>query len=234
MRNDLEGPLIRVDDDEIRAALFIRDNYEFFGLEGENSFELGAGDEIGRLGAYNRQDIGVNPSQFAGDFSGERREAREVTRGERKLHYDEIIDPAVQPEIPVKEREGLSTSRNVGLVELDDQLLEPNHELTKEEILDAELSDLVQEVGERPEKVGPGNYLAVTKTPPTVDGFYTMLHNPMTGGHHLNSRIGDPEWQNRMVVEFTYQEIVGDLGDIPREEAFQFPFQLQTKFIKKT
>lgn len=41
MRNELEGHLIRVDDDEIRAALFIRDNYIFFGLEGENSFELG-------------------------------------------------------------------------------------------------------------------------------------------------------------------------------------------------
>lgn len=61
-----------------------------------------------------------------------------------------------------------------------------------------------------------------------------MLHNFMTGGHHLNSRIGDPEWQNPMMVEFTYQEIVGDLGDISRDEAFQFPFQIQTKFIKKT
>lgn len=98
MLNDLDEPKIRIEDDEIRAALFIRDNYEFFGLDGENCFELGVGDEIGRLGAYSRQDIGVNPNQFSEDFSAERREAREVTQGDRRLHYDEIVDPAVQPE----------------------------------------------------------------------------------------------------------------------------------------
>lgn len=209
MRNDLEDPSIRVFDDEIRAKLFIRDNYDFFGLEGENSFELGKGDEIGRLGAYNRVEIGINSEQFSKNYLAERKEARDVAQKGEKLHYDEIVHPEFQPEVPDQDRKGLDVMRNMGLVQLDDQLLEPNHELTKEEILDAELPDLVQKVEERPEKVGPGNYLAVTETTPTVEDFYTMLHDPMTGALHVNSRIGDPEWQNPMVVEFTYGPING-------------------------
>jgi hypothetical protein len=56
----------------------------------------------------------------------------------------------------------------------------------------------------------------------------------MTAGHQLNSRIGDPEWEEPMVVEFTYPQITGDLGGINEEEAFNFPIQLQAHYIKKT
>ena len=234
MRNDLQDPMVEVEDDEIRAALFIRDLYEANNLNQQSSFQLEVGDKLGRFGAYNREEIGVNPEDFPKDYSGEKRALQKEIPDELSFHYDQIIDPALQPQVETEsERQGIDIARNIGVVQLADQLLEPNHKLAKEEIQEAELPELVQKVGERPEKVGTGNYLAVTEEPVTMDGFYTMLHNPMTGAHHLNSRIGDPEWQNPMVVEFSYDQIKGDPG-VPKNQVFDFPFRLQTKFIKKT
>jgi hypothetical protein len=179
--------------------------------------------------------MGVNPEHFSGNYTAERKEAQHMMPEGLTFHYDEIKDPALQPEVEdISDREGMDIARNIGVVQLGDRLLEPNHDLTKEEIKDAELSELVKQESKRPEKVGPGNYLAITEEPVTTEGFYTVLHNPMTGGHHLNSRIGDPEWQEPMVVEFSYSQIIGDLGGVPRDEVFDFPFRLQTKFIKKT
>ena len=56
----------------------------------------------------------------------------------------------------------------------------------------------------------------------------------MTIGHQLYSRLGDPEWEEPMVVEFTYPKITGYLGVIDEDEAFKFPIQLQANYIKKT
>jgi hypothetical protein len=172
MRNDLEEPIIQIEENEIRAALFVRDNYETNDLEQENSFSLGIGDKIGRLGAYNREEMGVNPEHFSGNYTAERKEAQHMMPEGLTFHYDEIKDPALQPEVEdISDREGMDIARNIGVVQLGDRLLEPNHDLTKEEIKDAELSELVKQESKRPEKVGPGNYLAITEEPVTTEGF---------------------------------------------------------------
>jgi hypothetical protein len=117
------------------------------------------------------------------------------------------------------------------VVELDDILLEPVSR-SKEEILNLDLAELVETVDDRPEKVGPGNYLAATKEPVTEQGFYTVLNDPMTAGSHINSRLADPKWENPIVVEFSYPSIIGEVED--ESEAFNFPSQLQANYIKKT
>jgi hypothetical protein len=166
MRNDLDDPILEVDDENIKAALFVRDQYEANDLDSVNEFEIEEGDHIGRFGAYNTEEVGVNPGHFSEDFSAEEREARQIVPEGQKLDYDEIKDPAVQPTIDhLSEREGLNTARNVGVASLDDRLLEPSEMEGKREILDSDLSDLVQDAGQRPETVGPGNYLAATEGP---------------------------------------------------------------------
>ena len=235
MRNDLDDPILEVDDNEVRAALFVRDLCTARGEEPVNEFEITTGDEIGRFGAYNREEVGIDPSHYTGDIKGEKMDAERYGLDVESLDYDEIVDAALQPDISrISDNKGLNTMRNVGVASLADKLLEPADMTSKERILHADLSELVEEVDERPEKVGPGNYLAVTEEPVTVDSFYTVLRKPMTGGHHLNSRIGDPEWKEPMVVEFSYDPIRGDTEDIDVEEAFDFPFRLQANFIKKT
>jgi hypothetical protein len=54
----------------------------------------------------------------------------------------------------------------------------------------------------------------------------------MTAGQHANSRLADPEWQDRIVVEFSHPRIIGELKD--ESEAFNFPSTLPTNYIMKT
>lgn len=234
MRNSLDNPALKIEDDRAVADLYVRDQYLANGFDPVNSFDMDEGDAIGRLAAYNREEVGVVPQTYSSDFSAERQEAEDIlgSKNDTKSSYENITDPVIQPDISdIDSNEGVNTVRDIGVVELDDSLLEPVSR-SKEEILNLDLADLVETISDRPEKVGPGNYLAVTKKPVTEEGFYTVLNNPMTAGHHINSRLADPEWQNPIVVEFSYPRIAGEVED--DTEAFNFPFRLQTKYIKKT
>lgn len=158
MRNELVDPALKVEDGEVTAALFVRDQYEANGLEAVNEFDIEEGDYIGRFGAYNQEEVGVNPEHFSNDFTAEKAEARQIVPEGLKLDYDEIKDPALQPDIQhLSKREGLNTARNMGVASLSDTVLEPAEMEGKQQILDSDLSDLVQDAGQRPEKVGPGN-----------------------------------------------------------------------------
>lgn len=174
------------------------------------------------------------PQTYSTDFSAERKEARGILGSKNGVEssYQNIKDPTIQPDVSsLNSSDGVDTVRDIGVVELDDIFLEPLSR-SKEEILNLDLAELVETVDDRPEKVGPGNYLAATEEPVTEQGFYTVLNDPMTAGSHVNSRLADPKWENPIVVEFSYSSIIGEVED--ESEVFNFPSQLQANYIKKT
>jgi hypothetical protein len=234
MRNRLDGPALKIEDDRAIADLYVRDQYVANGFNPVNSFDIEKGDRVGRLAAYNREEVGVVPETYSTDFPAERQKAEDIigSANDGRSIYEDIIHPAIQPDISdLDSNEGVNAARDVVMVELDDSLLEPVN-MSKEEIMNKNLAKLVKSGDDRPEKVGPGNYLTAIKEPVTEEGFYTVLKNPMTAGQHVNSRLADPEWQDRIVVEFSYPRIIGEVED--ESEAFNFPSTLPTNYIMKT
>lgn len=89
-------------------------------------------------------------------------------------------------------REGLDTARNVRVASLADKLLEPAEMDEKQQLRDSNLSDLIREKNQRPEKVGPVNYLAMTEGPVTEDeafNFPIQLQAEYIKKHKLSYRI---------------------------------------------
>lgn len=236
MRNQTDNPAVEIEGDRLSAQLVLRDLYDWSGQEYGNHFELQEGDMIGRFGAMNLEEIAVNPGNFSVDFPQEESEMEEQVNEGQELSYTNMVDPTLHPD--ARKELDAKVVRDISLAELENVMIQPKRELTKQEILEADLSELVRDVDILgndlySETVGPGNYLLRTKEEVTEEGFYTMLYNPGTAATHLNSRIGDPDFTEPMVVELSYDTIIGEI-QCDESEAYELPGHLQATYIKKT
>jgi hypothetical protein len=144
MRNSLDGPALKIEDDRAIADLYVRDQYVANGFNPVNSFDIEKGDRVGRLAAYNREEVGVVPETYSTDFPAERQKAEDIidSANDGRSIYEDIIHPAIQPDISdLDSNEGVNAARDVVMVELDDSLLEPVN-MSKEEIMTKILQSL--------------------------------------------------------------------------------------------
>jgi hypothetical protein len=200
-----------------------------------NDFEpvsISEGMSLGRIGTFNLTDIALNPDDYSEDYPKEKAETMEITNGQGFERYDWIKHPVLHPEIPEQAQERFMTAGNRIMAEINPQKRKPVEVQSTEQFSNIGLDHLVDKQDECYWKVGPGSYLSQTRQPITFDGFYTVIMDRNSPGNHHNSRVGDPEWQQPMILEHNFDQIIGEIEN--KETAYDFPQTINAILLQKT